>query len=110
MQHFKVYGLSQGLHIVSNDGTMHCDQIGKIGKLSFPVWYNNKLIASILSMLEVTKERRLTMDTSMDNADNAILIHCNDGRILKFVECAGGLYAHDRSNSNHTISTHNETP
>ena len=82
---------------------MDCNQVGYIGRLSFPVWYNSNSIANILSMSEVAQECHLTMDTSVENA---IWLHCDDGRILKFVECAGGLYAHHRSNPSHKITTH----
>ena len=103
MQHFEDHGLSQGLCIVSNGGTMDCEQVGNIGSLSFPVWYNADLIANILSMLEVAQDWRLIMDTLVENA---IWMHRDDGHILKFVECDGGLYAHDRSNPSHKITTH----
>ena len=43
------------------------------------------------------------MDTSVENA---IWLHRDDRQILKFVECAGGLYAHDRTNSSHKVTTH----
>ena len=103
VQHFKEHGLSQGLRIVSNGGMMDCDQVGSTGTLSFPVWYNADSTANILSLSEVAQDRHLTMDTS---AENAIWLHHDDGQILKFVECAGGLYAHDRSNPSHKITTH----
>ena len=102
-EHYEDRGLSQGLRIVSNGGTMDCDQVGSISGLSFPVWYNADSIANILSMSEVAQDRRLTMDTSLENA---IWLHRDDGQILKFVECAGGLYAHDRTNSSHKVTTH----
>ena len=54
-------------------------------------------------MSEVAQDRRLTMDTLVENA---IWLHPDDGQILKFVECAGGLYAHDRTNSSHKVTTH----
>ena len=54
-------------------------------------------------MSENAQECRLTMDTSVENA---IWLHHDDGQILKFVECAGGLYAHDRSNPSHKIVKH----
>ena len=103
VQYFKVHGLSQGLHIVSNGRTMDCDQVGSIGTLSFPGWYNANLIANILSMSEVVQDWCLIMDTLVENA---IWLHREDGQILKFVEHAGGLYAHDRSNPSHEITTH----
>ena len=37
VQHFKGHGLSRGLRIASNGGTMDCEQVGSIGTLSFPV-------------------------------------------------------------------------
>lgn len=45
---------------MSNGETIDCNQVGHIGKLSFPVLYNSKSIANILLMSEVAKERRLT--------------------------------------------------
>ena len=68
VQHFKEHGLSQGLGIVPNGGTMDCDQVGRISMLSFPAWYNAKSIANILSMSEVAQDCCLTMDTSVENA------------------------------------------
>ena len=82
---------------------MDCEQAGSIGTLSFPVWYKANSIANILSMSEVAQDWHLTMDTSVENA---IWLHREDGQILKFVECAGGLYDHDRSNSSHKINIH----
>ena len=103
LQHFEYHGLSQGLRIVSNGGMMDCEEVGSIGTLSFPVCYNANLFTNILLMLEVAQDQCLTMDTYVENA---IWVHCDDGQILKLVECAGGLYAHDRSNPSHKITTH----
>ena len=43
------------------------------------------------------------MDTLVEKA---VWLHRGDGQVLKFVECAGGLYAYDRTNSSHKITTH----
>ena len=43
------------------------------------------------------------MDTLVENA---IWLHRGDGQVLKFVECAGGFYAHDRTNASHKITAH----
>ena len=56
MQHFKERSLSQGLRIVSNEGTMDCDQVGSISALLCPVWYNADSIANILLMSEVAQD------------------------------------------------------
>ena len=103
VQHFKDHDLSQGLRIASNGGTMDCEQVSSIGTLSFPILYNANLIAKILSMLKVAQDWPLTMDTLVEHD---IWVHRDGGHILKFVECAGGLYAHDRSNPSHKITTH----
>ena len=80
-QHSKEHDLSQGLRIVSNGGTMDCDQVGSIDALSFPVWYNTNSIANILSMSEVAQEQRLMMYTLVENA---IWLHCGDGQVFFF--------------------------
>ena len=47
VQHFKDHGLSQGLRIVSNGGTMDCEQVSSISMLSFPVCYNTDFQHSV---------------------------------------------------------------
>ena len=79
VQHFKEHMISQGLCIMSNGRMLDCDQVGHIGKLSFPVWYNGNSIANILSILKVSQDQCLTLDTSMENS---FWLHCDDGQIL----------------------------
>jgi hypothetical protein len=56
------------------------------------VWYNSESIANILSLSEVRRVCRVTMDTSVEAA---ILIHGKDGSTMKFVEHEDGLYFYE---------------
>ncbi len=61
------------------------------------MWYNKDLLANILSMAEVRKVCHITIDTA---AKAAINVHRKDGSIMKFLECASGLYYFDTKVSN----------
>jgi Reverse transcriptase (RNA-dependent DNA polymerase)/Zinc knuckle len=56
------------------------------------VWYNPELIANILSLSEVRKKCRVTMDTA---EEPAMIVHRTNGTILKFTEHTDGLYFFD---------------
>jgi hypothetical protein len=56
------------------------------------VWYNPKSIANILSLSEVRKKCRVTMDTS---SESAMVVHRTDGSTMKFTEHSDGLYFFD---------------
>ena len=43
----------------------------------------------------MVRERRITMDSDVENA---LLLHARDGRILQFMACGGGRYTHDLNN------------
>ena len=77
--------------IVSNGGSMACSLIGKLPGLSFPVWYHPDSIASIVSLVEMICERRITIDSDVENT---LLLHAHDGRVLQSVVCGGGLFLH----------------
>jgi hypothetical protein len=55
------------------------------------VWYNSKSIANILSLAEVRKVCRVTMDSSREPA---LHVHRLDGTVMKFIEHASGLYVY----------------
>ena len=98
--HYSTKGLPSGIMIVSNGGSMECSQVGKLPGLSFPVWYHPDSIANIVSLAEMVRERRVTMDSDMENA---LLLHAHDGRLLRFEACGGGVYAHDLNNKDHCV-------
>ena len=56
------------------------------------VWHNPNSLANILSLANVSKTNRVTLDTSKEQA---FLVHRSDGSVLKFVQTTRGLYYHD---------------
>ncbi len=57
-----------------------------------PVWYNQKSITNILSLSDVRKVCRVTMDSA---TENVIIVHRLEGTRMKFVEHTSGLYVFD---------------
>ena len=100
VDHYSTKCHSSGITIVSNGGSMACSQVGKLPGLSFPVWYHPDSIANIVSLAEMVRERRITMDSDVENA---LLLHAHGGRVLQFVACGGGLYTHDLNNKDHCV-------
>jgi hypothetical protein len=58
------------------------------------VWFNPHFIANILSLAEVRKVCRVTMDTA---DEPAMIVHQLDGSAMTFLERACGLYVYDPS-------------
>ena len=58
------------------------------------VWFNEASIANILSLADVRKVCRVTMDT---DEETAMLVHRTDGSIMRFQEHSSGLYVFDAS-------------
>ena len=56
------------------------------------VWYNSAFIANILSLAQVSRRRRVTMDTGTENCFN---VYKSDGTVQKFLKRNRGLYYHD---------------
>jgi hypothetical protein len=59
------------------------------------VWYNHESIANILSLAEVRKVCRVTMDSSKEPA---MCVHRLDGTVMKFTEHPSGLYVFNPKN------------
>ena len=53
------------------------------------VWFNPHSLANILSMAEVRRVCRITMDSAIEPA---MMVHRNDGSLVKFQEYKTGLY------------------
>ena len=73
-------------------GTITLTQKGYFGSYPEPVWFNPHGIANIMSLDNVAKYFRITMDTE---ADNAMLLHKDDGMTMKFAPTGKGLYYHN---------------
>ena len=78
------------LRAITNGGHQDSDMVGDFPNLG-EVWYNEKSIANILSLAEVRKVCRVTMDSLMEPA---IHVHRLDGTVMKFVEHGSGLYVY----------------
>ena len=60
------------------------------------VWYNPQSLANILSLAEVHKRCRVTMDTA---TEKAIIIHRENGTNMKFLESNSGLFYFETNNN-----------
>jgi hypothetical protein len=79
------------LRVHTNGGTQTSNQIGTVKNFG-DVWFNTNSLANILSMAEVRKVCRITMDTSLEAAMH---VHRKDGSLMKFQEYRSGLYFFD---------------
>ena len=77
------------LKVRCNAGSRSVNQRGYLGGYPEAVWYNPGGIANIMSMQNVSKYYRLTMDTSKKNG---IYLHRKDGRKILFSPSQKGLY------------------
>ena len=65
------------------------------------VWYNPASIANVLSLSDVRKVCRVTLDTS---DEPALCVHRLNGSIMKFDEHPSGLYVYDSAAHKHTTT------
>ena len=84
------------LRAITNGGHQDSSLIGDFPNLG-EVWYNRNSIANILSLAEVRKVCRVTMDTS---DEPALVVHRVDGTTMKFAEHPSGLYIYQRNPTN----------
>jgi hypothetical protein len=76
------------LRALTNGGFQDSTQIGMFPNLG-EVWFNPESIANILSLADVCRVRRVTMDSALHSA---ICVHRKDGSIMKFEAHPSGLY------------------
>ena len=88
------------LRAITNGGFQDSNMIGEFPNLG-DVWYNRESIANILSLAEVRKVCRVTMDTT---TEPAMFVHRLDGSLMKFVEHPSGLYVFSNNNSASTTA------
>jgi hypothetical protein len=65
------------------------------------VWYNHKSIANILSLADVRKVCRVTMDTANEPA---LHVHRLDGSVMTFTEHPSGLYVYKGNPTNASVA------
>jgi Reverse transcriptase (RNA-dependent DNA polymerase)/Zinc knuckle len=91
------------LRAITNGGHQDSTMIGDFPNLG-AVWYNPDSIANILSLADVRKICRISMDSSVEPVIN---VHRLDGSLMKFVEHESGLYVYSPNNaSNNTVSAY----
>ncbi len=83
------------LRVHTNGGTQISTEIGTVKNFG-DVWFNTNSLANILSMADVRKICRITMDTSIEPA---LIVHCQNGTLMKFKEYKSGLYYLDTAAS-----------
>jgi hypothetical protein len=84
----------QSLKVYTNGGTQTSSLVGDVSNFG-PVWYNPHSLANILSLADVRKQCRVTMDTAIEAS---LCVHKVDGTIMKFTEYVTGLYYFDAAN------------
>ena len=81
--------------VISNGGELEIYEEANLDGIG-TVPYSNEGIANLLSMAKlVDKGFRVQMDTAIEDA---IRVHTNDGRVIKFKRSNNGLYFHDTAN------------
>jgi hypothetical protein len=84
-------GNEQGLRIYSNGGHQDTHLVGDLPGFG-QVWLNENSMANILSLAEVRKICRVTMDTSKAAE---MIVYKHNGTKLRFLESGKGLYYYD---------------
>ncbi|KAI2512761.1 Reverse transcriptase (RNA-dependent DNA polymerase) [Fragilaria crotonensis] len=88
------------LRALTNGGYQDSTMIGDFPNLG-EVWFNKQSIANILSLAEVRKVCRVTMDTS---DEPALHVHRLDGSVMKFVEHPSGLYVYKSNDTSDRVT------
>jgi hypothetical protein len=88
------------LRALTNGGYQDSTRIGDFKNLG-TVWFNPASIANILSLSEVRKVCRVTLDTS---AEPALCVHRLDGTLMKFLKHESGLYVYDSTAASNKYS------
>jgi hypothetical protein len=79
-------------------GRINLTKQGYLGEYPFPVWYNPDGVANILSLFNVLRSNRVTMDTKKSQT---IRVHMNDGSSIDFRPTGNGLWVHHIDNVQH---------
>ena len=94
------------LKVHTNGGSQISHHVATVRNFG-TVWFNPASLANILSMAAVSKVCRITMDTALEPC---IIVHRQDGTLMKFCQYTSGLYYYDAAsdslnrNQNSTVS------
>ena len=81
----------KGMRVFSNGGHKDLTQIADFIGLG-EVWYDDTSITNILSLADVRRAFRITMDSEIDAS---FVLHKHYGGAIRFYEFGKGLYLHD---------------
>jgi hypothetical protein len=100
------YGKSAPAHVAytyspTAGGSQTSNMVGDLSDFG-EVWYNKHSLANILFMAAVRKHNRIMMDSDIEPA---LLVHRQDGSVMKFREYQTGLYYFDATITNDTYPT-----
>ena len=84
--------IDEPVWVFIDGGSQDYVEKGTLKLFDFPVYFNGRSMANILSLSEVASIYRVTMDTS---ASSNIVVHLPHDDILVFEKCGSGLYYFD---------------
>jgi hypothetical protein len=97
-----VHKVTTPIWVRCNAGRIQLTEQGYFGNYPHPVWYNPKGVANILSLANVTKYYRVTMDSS---TSPSMTVHRSDNTTIQFEPSGNGLYKHELSSDTSAINT-----
>ena len=81
--------MTMHIHSIGGGGVSVTRKMGYLGNYPTPVWYLPDGNANILSLRDVTRHYRVTMDVAVENA---IILHGADKQQHRFIPSGKGLY------------------
>ena len=92
--------------VYTNGSQVQYDCVGMFSLLLFQVYFDEKSMANILSLKDVSSCFRVTMDTTVEHSMN---IHVSDHQVLKFKQCGEGLHFLDTSTLGSSVFSSNSS-
>jgi hypothetical protein len=92
----------QVVRAFTNGGYQDSHMVGDFPNFG-PVYYNKSSIANILSLADVRKVCRVTMDTAQSSS---LDVHRLDGTVMRFSEHPSGLYVYTHNPSSKRVSVY----
>ena len=90
------------MRAITNGGFQDSTQVGDFPNLG-EVYYNPNSIANILTLADVCRVRRVTMDSE---TNPAIIVHCKDGSLMTFDAHPSLLYVFNANNSSTPVTAY----
>ena len=88
LSYIKDFDPDMAICVFTNDGHLEYKNSGTVDLLLLKVFYNTYSITTILELVDVTSQFRVTMDT---NNKPAMFVHTGPDYVLKFFQYCEGL-------------------